>query len=620
MPTLSEEKRKDFLKQLESIKSTLGGLQGEVTKRKNNSPLQAPSATEFAGLNTAQRGGASGVGFETPENQNEIGRQVNATLGAGGSKSQAGEKIQSNQAQSLVRNAGLDGIISAGSLAGLTVGEASARIQEERSKRMAQSSAGTSGAFNQETIGKTRRAIDKFNFALNESNNTPFEHSVDKKENQKTLLGVTEKEIAGLFNSPEDLINSFQTNPEFQASLESFVQKGGTVEGIAGKISSPVTQEGSQDTQSFLSSLDAQKANTEVLEKLAPERELAQEEIARNQKIPEDMHAAYFGTEGEIGIQQVRKEQALARQRLLEEQEKDANRTAKDRARLSIEKNEEELKIQSHKIEENRLHAKNFMTARLAKLGALKTTGAAPVALATLEQRYQQQLQTLQSEVKFANRGIEIGLDEDLSSIENKTDSLILGLEEDLTNDNETVTKAILKAEQAAEKEVFKIQEKYAKQLRVESEKYTAKLKKEAEKFAKDFARTAAGGIDLKNISDRLQAGEVDEGEYLVEGKAKGVVQADGSLSKISLTPTQQREVESAKLRGIDTIRFFRSLPKPFRDLTVQEMTDRNGSLSFTELKRNFKEYQEEIQAEKDKKNTKQTTEERIDAIFGEDE
>jgi hypothetical protein len=500
MASTTPEKASEFLKQLQGLQKQL-----DTFKASQNKPL-----------NAAQQGGASGVGFETPDTQGAISQDVqDASLagipkaGSGGGAGSRPKTFSKEAANFALRGAGLGGVLNPDAFVGLSIAEGQRRIQEEKGKRQAQSSALTSGSFNQETIGKTRRAVDKFNFALNESNNTPFEHSVDKKENQKNLLEVTAKDIAGIFSTPEDFMTAFQGSPQLQATLNSFIQKGGTVEDIAGKISTPVTQEGTQDTQSFLSSLENKKANAEVIEQLAPERELAQEEIARNERIPEDMHAAYFGTEGEIGIQQVRKDQAVERQRILEEQEKDANRTVKDRARLSTEKNNEELKIQTHTIEENRLHAKNYMTARLAKLGALKTTGAAPLALATLEQKYQQQLQTLQSEVKFANRGIEIGLDEDLSSIENKTDSLILGIQEDLTNDNETVTKAILKAEQAAEKEVFKIREKYAKQFRVENEKYSAKLKKEAEKYAKDFARTASGGVNLKGVSDRV-SGKTD--------------------------------------------------------------------------------------------------------------
>lgn len=50
-------------------------------------------ASSTSGLNAAQIGGASGIGFEPEENQTAISEVVKATIKAGGSKSQAGDKF-----------------------------------------------------------------------------------------------------------------------------------------------------------------------------------------------------------------------------------------------------------------------------------------------------------------------------------------------------------------------------------------------------------------------------------------------------------------------------------------------------------------------------------------------
>ena len=46
------------------------------------------------------------------------------------------------------------------------------------------------------------------------------------------------------------------------------------------------------------------------------------------------------------------------------------------------------------------------MTAQLAKLGALTTTGAAPLAIQTLDQKYELKKTELESKVKYANKDL----------------------------------------------------------------------------------------------------------------------------------------------------------------------------------------------------------------------
>ncbi len=507
MATLSQKERDRIRKQLDSVKSRLLEMQSTQTPR----PQVAGVST--TGLNAAQIGGASGIGFEDGETQDEISRQVRATTESGGSKSMVGEPISREQAARLVGGFGLGGIVDPNQFSGMSYGAAAERARAERAKRTGQVSFNTSFAFNPETLKQTQRAIDKFGFSLDDISNDPFEPKEFKDEESKNLIEITGRQIGQLFDTNEQLMNAYQTNQQFKQTLDKFIQKGGSLDVISKNISTPpvanelqTLQESLAPTQNiqseaeYLASLRNPEANPQAeamaLEELSPESEIAQNEIARIANIPNDLKRLYFGDERTMGILQMRQQQAEERKRLIEEQERDAKRTVRERAQLSIEKNRADAEQQKDKIEENRLAAKNYMTARLAKLGALNTSGAAPLAIQTLETKYQTQVNTLETAYKFAEREIEVGLEEDLDEIENKADELILSIEEDLTLDTEKSMKEIFKARQDADKEIYRITEQYARRLRERTSKYTADLKKEAEKYAKKFAETASNGLD----------------------------------------------------------------------------------------------------------------------------
>lgn len=563
-----------------------------------NAPSGAVLGASTTGLNSAQMGGASGIGFESGEDQDKISDSVQATIEAGGSKSQTGDSVSSNQASTLVKSSGLEGIIDSKMLVGKTIGEASRLVEQEKTKRTGQISTNTSFSFNPETLSRTQRAIDKFGFALDDISNDPFEPKDFKDEKSNSTIEITSKEIGNLFNSAEDLYNTYNTNQQFKDSLDKFITKGGSLEGISKNITAPVAgQEGNenQTPAEYLASLSNPsadpKAQQMAIEELAPESEIAQNEISRLSGIPKELQTFYFGDEKTMGMLQMRQEQSQEKIRLIEEQEKDAKRTVRERAELTIDKNRAEMESTTAKIEENRLTAKNYMTAQLAKLGALNTTGAAPLALQTLETKYQSQVTNLENSYKFAEREIQIGLSEDLDDIENQTTEAILNIEEDLTLDNEKSFKEVMKARQDAEKQIYTITEQYGRRLRERTTKYTDSLKKEAEAYAKKFASTASNGLDGGPMG-------LQEGQYVDN---KGILLPNGTYLKMDLTPTQETEVESAQVFGADTIKYFISLPTAFRSLAVQEAQGDGKKFSTIDvLKSRYAQWKKE---EEDKKN-----------------
>lgn len=615
MATLSSEQRKNIASQLSKIKEQLEKIKAARASQSSGSDSLP------AGLNDAQIGGASGVGFETEENQEAIAEQVEAVTESGGSKSQAGDRTSASQAASLTKRFGLEGLVDASQFQGLTFGEAASKARAAQQARTSQVSASTTFAFNPETLRRTQRAIDKLGFSLDEAGNDPFEPNEFKEENKKTAVELTQKEIGNLFTDQNDLLNAYNTNQNFKSTIDKLIAAGGSVEGIGKNITGGVTVDNQitnaqvdagllpedqrenvpQDSFNMLAGISNPQANKEAeeraMEELIPETQIAQDEIARNARIPEDLQTLYFGDEKTLGILDIRKNQAAEEIKLLEEQEKDAKRTARERASLQVDKNRAEVKKQRAAIEENRLRAKNYMTGALAKLGALKTTGAAPLALQTLETKYQGQVTQLETAYEFANREIEIGLDESLDGIENKTDSDILGIQQDLTKDTETVTKEILKAQQAAEKEIYRITEQYARRLRTRTTKYTEDIKKAAESYAKSFAKTASDA-NAASVAARLQPGEqIDEGVYVPN---RGVVLPNGEFAQVDLAPAMEREVANANLRGVSTIRYFSSLESSFRDLIQRTAQETGENFSFNKLKGLYKDWVAEQESDDD--------------------
>jgi hypothetical protein len=208
------------------------------------------------------------------------------------------------------------------------------------------------------------------------------------------------------------------------------------------------------------------------------------------------------------------------------------------------------------------------MTGYLAKLGALNTTGAAGLAIQTLDTQYEMKRNDLETTAKYANQALELNLTTDINNVETETDKEILKIQQDLTKTTEEVFKEVTKAQQAADKEIYNITAGYTKTLRERTTKYTEDLKKEAEKYAKAYAKTASGGLDLGKLTQSINSGELMEGQYVPK---KGVLLPNGTFAKISLTPAQQQDVEAAGIQGLSNIRFFNNLPTAVREQIIRD-------------------------------------------------
>ncbi len=577
-------------------------------------PVPTVAGASTTGLNAAQMGGASGIGFEDTATQDAISTEVETAANAGVPKSGAGSSTRSGggapsmvnaeRASFILSGAGLTGIIKPEKLVGMTTAQAQRMVAEQKAKQGSQVTAGTSAVYNPETINKTKRAIDAFGFALNKITKDPFNGKQSKLNKTESLITSTQKQLAKLFKTPEEFQNAYATNQTFREAIDNFQKMGGKADGVTTSIVAPVEPQNApqtQDTATYLSTIKNPEANQTAqqaaLDELIPERDLQQQEISRLANIPKEMQKVYWGDEDEIGLLQQKKAEAEEEKRIIEREEKNAQNNLKAQAKLAIQKNKAELQIQTAQVEENRLAAKNYMTGYLAKLGALNTTGAAGLAIQTLDTKYQIQKQTLETNAKYDNQTIELKLSEALNTIETDTDRDILKIQQDLTKTTEDVFKEVTKAQQEADKEIARISLSYAKTLREKTDDYVKKQKAEAEKYAKEYAKIASGGLDLVKLNQSIAGGDLMEGQYVPK---KGVLLPNGTFAKIALTPAQQQDVEAAGIVGLSNIRYFNNLPPAVRELIIRDKVENGGNYNVTRMAEVLKSYQ-------DGKKTKET-------------
>ena len=233
--------------------------------------------------------------------------------------------------------------------------------------------------FGQEVSKKSSSFVDSLRTLLDEINNDPLEPQEFKDSQFGSVVGTTERKIGSLFTSPVDFLNEVASNPDFQKSLNELTKNGGSLEGVLRNIGPAVSaSDGPMTPTEFLARVNNPNANVEAqrqaIDELTAESQIAQDEIARQAGLSEDLRRLYFGDEKEIGIYDMKVAQAAEEILIIEQKEKDAQRTARDKANLQIEKDRAEYKKQKAKVEASRLRAKNYITTKLGKLGALKTT------------------------------------------------------------------------------------------------------------------------------------------------------------------------------------------------------------------------------------------------------
>lgn len=475
----------------------------------NSSPTTAPTGTNNAISARGEDLDAQGAA------------QIQKATEAGASMSEAGTffsqdnpygagqwrqpTVSAFEAKGIADTFGLSGMGLDKEFVGMTQAQATQRAMELKRERMGQVSSLTSFGFRPETISGFRDVFSQLNAQLDQTKQAPWVDKETKIEQNQNLLNSYTSQFASLFNTPQEF-QAAQGDPEFANLLKQYERSGGSRNAIAANIGQTQqpqvqTQEqaqqlGYQSIDQYLGAMDSQ-AKQMAIQTLIPEKQVAQDQIAFEQSIPEAYKQDYFGSPEQVGLLERKIVESNEAIKITERRAQAEAQNARAMAELTSEKGRIEMDRTSAEIEKNRLTAKNYMIGQLAKLGALKTTGAAPEAIANLEQKYQQQSQELRTTYDMANRELDIRLRDTINNIEIGRDEDILKIKQDLTKSEESVWQEIFKLQITAQRNEFKIIDGFARDFRNQTSKYETELKREAEKYAKELAK-AAGKFDAK--------------------------------------------------------------------------------------------------------------------------
>ena len=420
------------------------------------------------------------------------GKQADAVRGT-----QTGtRRLTSSQSNALIKDYGLVGF--GVDVSGMTQGAALDKIRSFRDERAGQTSSLTSGAFNPESLAGVKKTFDDFKFAVDEISNYPFMSRQEKNQKATAITESFSGQFAKNFGTAEDFNNALQ-NENVRNLFGQYESLGGDVNNVAAKVENKGLSTGYQSPSDYVGALDT-RSKEQAFEALIPQHQLAQDEIAFEQNIPQEQRDYYYGTPEQIGFVERQEKQAEAEIKLIERAAKLDEKNARAQVDYAMDKMAAQNRAGQAKIEQNRLAAKNYMTGALAKLGALKTTGAAPQALGVLEQKYQQQAQEMQSNFDFANRELGLKLTQEVDNIGIDRDNDILKIKGDLSKSEEQIWKEIFKLQNTADRRTFDILGRYNKDFKREAEKYEKEAKKAADKYTKDFLVTALDR-DLNDLS-----------------------------------------------------------------------------------------------------------------------
>lgn len=352
-------------------------------------------------------------------------------------------------------------------------------------------------SFNTQSLANTQATAGRFQMTLDNMVSDPWKYNSNPQESKQTVLETFSSEFAKDYNTPQEFYESLNS-PEQQKNLQGYFAAGGNPAMIASKIQTPVNGIlPPQNTADYLAGIQAQNTQAGAMAQAAlnPERQMANEEIMRIAGIPEDMKDLYFGSEDQMGILEMEAKQAKAEKKLIERKLLAEENNIRQQAQYEIDKNNADAKIAENEIELKRQQMKTYLTGRLASLGALITSGAAPMALGILEQKYEQQRQELQTKLTFANREIEVKMMKAISDKEIWRDEEIQKINADLSKSEAEVRKDIFKAQQDAQKDIYGIKSSYASQLRNETQQYTTELRTLANNFESSMVKLLSGGM-----------------------------------------------------------------------------------------------------------------------------
>lgn len=478
-----------------------------------------------------------------------------------------------NSSKTYLQSAGLNGTNI--DLTGKTEDQARAIVDAQKANQRGQVNANTSAAFaDPNSILSTSKKVDGLMLGLDKIKNDTWSSAGTKSEQTKNLLQATAKDLAVDYKTPQELAMAYHNDPVAKASLDKFIQAGGTDQMIGEAINAKTAVQqptgNNMSTAEYLASINGEQqapGSSTDINTIVPNDKLIQDRIAYEAKIPDNLKALYFGDANKSGLLQQRIDLAKQNIDLLNSKMSNDESNLRSQANYQIQKNNEELSVAKNTIEQNRISAKNYLVGQLAKLGALQTTSAAAEGVTFLDEKYQKQSTEAESKVRYANQEIEIKLRDAINDIESKTSEKIQSVKEDLSKDQKDVLKEINKAQLDSDKEIFNLSVKRNAEMKKNIEKYTSDSRVLAEEYTRKFSQLVSGGFD-PNVAARAVS--------------------------VKLSAPDQRIAVSIRANDPSAIAYFRSLPSEFQNQWIQEVQNSpnpSAIYSLSDLKKAFSVY-----------------------------
>jgi len=483
-----------------------------------------------------------------------------SSLGGGGSNEPLQPKLNKNSSRAYLASAGLGD--SGINLQGMSYDEAQQRVDEIKGAQMSQSSALNSFTFSPDAPQKAGSIGNNFKLSLDNLRNEAWTSPSSKQDAMTSLLGGTAKSIASLVDSPEALVNAVTNDAKFNDTYGRFIEAGGTEQQLVDQFEAKgTTPPNNQTTSEYVGNMQQNQ--------ILSDTSLIKNEIARQYKMNEAMQKTILGDGKTEGLIQQRINVAKENINTLERKIQNEVSNYRAQASYQIEKNNAELSVTKDTIEQNRLSAKNYMVGMLAKLGALQTTSASPIAITELDMKYQKQSQDAIQKVTQSNRDIEIKLRNAINEVESTGAERKITVRDDLSKDMKTVQKEMMKAENDMQREIYNLNLKWNKEAEKSREAYKASATDLAQSWASQFANLIGGGA--------------------TNAKAAASV-------NVKLSPSQSAISQQARIKDPSAISYFQSLDNEFKNQWKQHVLGTPVGTFFTlaDLQANYEPYLQE--------------------------
>ena len=492
------------------ISSLSGGSNPDDPNRFTSGRTEAEQAQYE--LDNPLAGGASGYGFDSTPESDAISEEG---MGFGVPRSELGDyssdptykipTLSYGESAGLSDEYGFSGIGNKNEFAGLTRAQAIAKAEAKKAGLQKEVSQNTSFGYNTDFLNASQGAkklLDAYSIGLKSITGDAWKVPEVKTDEANKLLENTMTDFSKLFGSATDFDKLYSQDPSFKATIDNFKAGGGNVDILKSKLPQPVAPK--EDFTITSGNKDTDKI-------LAPQTDILKQNVEYLKSVPEQYKSLYFGDTGYFT--KIREDAEASVKALNESYATVAKDTLND-FEIQRQKNEAEATIRLAEIEEQRSTNKNYLNGMLAKLGALITSGEAPVAIARLDAKYD----TLQAQTKTALSTAQSALasakTKAISDLENNKLSKVATIKSDLSKSSFEIQKELMDLENETRKEINSQITDWQK----EASKITQEAIKTANanklQYDKLYAKTASGGVLSNKTLGKITSGGTGSGKF----------------------------------------------------------------------------------------------------------